>query len=26
VHAGQRCVWVKGRVGRGSVSKGWILC
>ncbi|MFJ8533279.1 hypothetical protein [Streptomyces sp. NPDC093591] len=26
VHAGQRCVWVKGRVGSGSVSKGWILC
>ena len=26
VHAGQRCVWVKGKVGRGSVSKGWILC
>ncbi|MGW1954102.1 hypothetical protein ACWCPI_15305 [Streptomyces sp. NPDC001920] len=26
VHAGQRCVRVEGRVGRGSVSKGWILC
>lgn len=26
VHAGQRCVWVTGRVGSGSVSKGWILC
>ncbi|MBV7698649.1 hypothetical protein [Streptomyces sp. TRM70350] len=26
VHAGQRCVWVKGSVGRGSVSSGWILC
>ncbi len=26
VHAGHRCVWVKGRVGSGSVSKGWILC
>ncbi|MCZ0989075.1 hypothetical protein [Streptomyces diastatochromogenes] len=26
VHAGQRCVWVKGVVGRGSVSSGWILC
>ncbi|MEV5429756.1 hypothetical protein [Streptomyces sp. NPDC052701] len=26
VYAGQRCVWVKGRVGRGSVSSGWILC
>lgn len=27
VHAGHRCVWVKGRVGRGSVSSGgWILC
>ncbi|GAB2743025.1 hypothetical protein [Streptomyces bullii] len=26
VHAGQRCVWIKGRVGRGSVSSGWILC
>ncbi|GAA3303760.1 hypothetical protein [Streptomyces cinereospinus] len=26
VHAGQRCVWVKGSVGRGSVSSGRILC
>ena len=27
VHAGQRCVWVKGRVGGGSYdSEGWILC
>ncbi|MEU9155571.1 hypothetical protein AB0D59_34715 [Streptomyces sp. NPDC048417] len=26
VHAGHRCVWVKGAVGRGSVSSGWILC
>lgn len=26
VHAGYRCVWVKGSVGRGSVSSGWILC
>ncbi|MFJ8469503.1 hypothetical protein [Streptomyces swartbergensis] len=26
VHAGRRCVWLKGRVGRGSVSSGWILC
>ena len=26
VHAGQRCVWVKGAVGRDSVSSGWILC
>jgi hypothetical protein len=26
VHAGHRCVWVKGRVGNGSVSKGWVLC
>ncbi|MGW1540384.1 hypothetical protein ACWCPM_09080 [Streptomyces sp. NPDC002309] len=26
VHAGQRCVWVKGTVGRGSVSSGWTLC
>ncbi|MDI9834930.1 MULTISPECIES: hypothetical protein [unclassified Streptomyces] len=26
VHAGHRCVWVKGKVGSGSVSKGWILC
>ena len=26
VHAGHRCVWVKGQVGRGSVSSGWILC
>ncbi|MFI5975015.1 hypothetical protein [Streptomyces sp. NPDC051452] len=26
VHAGHRCVWVKGTVGRYSVSSGWILC
>ena len=26
VHAGHRCVWVKGSVGGDSVSSGWILC
>ncbi|WP_432133139.1 MULTISPECIES: hypothetical protein [unclassified Streptomyces] len=26
VHAGRRCVWVRGSVGGGSVSSGWILC
>ncbi|GHB22708.1 hypothetical protein GCM10010377_10680 [Streptomyces viridiviolaceus] len=26
VYAGQRCVWVKGAVARGSVSSGRILC
>ncbi len=26
VHAGKRCVWVRGTVSRGSVSSGWILC
>ncbi|MFF9806114.1 hypothetical protein ACF1G5_13450 [Streptomyces coeruleorubidus] len=26
VHAGRRCVWLKGRVGQSSVSSGWILC
>ncbi|MET8449804.1 hypothetical protein [Streptomyces sp. NPDC005209] len=26
VHAGHRCVWVKGSVGQGTVSSGWILC
>ncbi|MFD8813068.1 hypothetical protein ACFV23_16665 [Streptomyces sp. NPDC059627] len=26
VHAGHRCVWVKGTVGGSSVSSGWILC
>ncbi|MFE0131190.1 hypothetical protein ACFWY6_06355 [Streptomyces sp. NPDC059037] len=26
VHAGRRCVWVKGTVGSGSTSSGWILC
>ncbi|MER5548101.1 hypothetical protein ACWDBD_05785 [Streptomyces sp. NPDC001118] len=26
VHAGQRCVWIRGSVGSGSVSSGWILC
>jgi hypothetical protein len=25
-HAGRRCVWVRGSVGSGSVSSGWILC
>ncbi|AVH58620.1 MULTISPECIES: hypothetical protein [Streptomyces] len=26
VHAGRRCVRVKGSVGSGSVDSGWILC
>ncbi|MDW4907540.1 hypothetical protein RB628_19850 [Streptomyces sp. ADMS] len=26
VHAGRRQVWVKGAVGRGGVSSGWIRC
>lgn len=26
VHAGRRCVWIQGEVGRGGVSSGWILC
>ncbi|MFJ2773484.1 hypothetical protein [Streptomyces sp. NPDC087300] len=26
VHAGHRCVWVTGKIGRGAVSSGWILC
>jgi hypothetical protein len=26
VHAGHRCVWVKGAVGGSSASSGWILC
>ncbi|MFF6995179.1 hypothetical protein ACFY93_09500 [Streptomyces sp. NPDC008313] len=26
VHAGHRCVRVRGSVGPGSVSTGWILC
>jgi hypothetical protein len=26
VHAGRRQVWIKGAVGRGSVSSGWIRC
>ncbi|QZZ27963.1 MULTISPECIES: hypothetical protein [unclassified Streptomyces] len=26
VHAGHRCVRVEGRVGRGEVKSGWILC
>ncbi|WP_320779062.1 hypothetical protein [Streptomyces sp. CRN 30] len=26
VHAGRRCVWVQGEVGRGGVSSGWTLC
>ncbi|MFI7013479.1 hypothetical protein [Streptomyces sp. NPDC050164] len=25
-HAGRRCVWLKGRVGQGVFSSGWILC
>ncbi|KUO14227.1 hypothetical protein AQJ58_01305 [Streptomyces sp. DSM 15324] len=25
-HAGHRCVRVKGSVGPGSISTGWILC
>lgn len=24
--AGGRCVWVRGSVGSGNVSSGWILC
>ncbi|MGI5455023.1 hypothetical protein ACQEWB_17955 [Streptomyces sp. CA-249302] len=26
VHAGHRCVRIKGSVGSGKVSSGWILC
>jgi hypothetical protein len=26
VYAGHRCVRIKGTVGSGSVSSGWILC
>ncbi|MFE1246414.1 hypothetical protein [Streptomyces sp. NPDC058735] len=26
VHAGRRCVWLKGRVGAGTYSSGWVLC
>ncbi|QTD98687.1 hypothetical protein [Streptomyces cyanogenus] len=26
VHAGHRCVWIRGAVGRYSVSSGWTLC
>ncbi|MGQ4383210.1 hypothetical protein [Streptomyces sp. SAS_270] len=26
VHAGHRCVWIKGAVGSSKVSSGWILC
>ena len=26
VHAGRRCVWVKGTISGRSVSSGWILC
>jgi hypothetical protein len=26
VHAGRRCVWLKGKVGRSTFSSGWILC
>ncbi|GGX53893.1 hypothetical protein [Streptomyces fructofermentans] len=26
VHAGHRCVWLRGAVGSGSISSGWILC
>ncbi|MET8562537.1 hypothetical protein ABZV75_18730 [Streptomyces flaveolus] len=26
VHAGHRCVWIRGSVGSYSVSSGWILC
>ncbi|MGW0864517.1 hypothetical protein [Streptomyces sp. NPDC002611] len=25
VHAGRRSVWLKGKVGRGAFSSGWIL-
>ncbi|ANP55204.1 hypothetical protein J2Z21_003296 [Streptomyces griseochromogenes] len=26
VHAGHRCVWLKGSVDGRSVSSGWIMC
>ncbi|MEV0243964.1 hypothetical protein AB0I06_29190 [Streptomyces sp. NPDC050674] len=26
VHAGRRCVWLKGQVGRGKLTSGWIMC
>ncbi|WP_225831976.1 hypothetical protein [Streptomyces sp. NK08204] len=26
VHAGHRCVWIKGAVGSDSVNSDWILC
>ncbi|MEU6093410.1 hypothetical protein [Streptomyces sp. NPDC047079] len=26
VHVGHRCVWIRGAVGSGSVSSGWIMC
>lgn len=26
VYSGHRCVWLRGSVGTGSVSSGWILC
>ncbi|MDT0462554.1 MULTISPECIES: hypothetical protein [Streptomyces] len=26
VHAGHRCVWIRGSVGSSSVSSGWIMC
>ncbi|MBL1080539.1 hypothetical protein JK359_00870 [Streptomyces actinomycinicus] len=26
VNAGHRCVWIRGSVGRSTVSSGWILC
>ncbi|MER6451500.1 hypothetical protein ABT270_02450 [Streptomyces sp900105245] len=26
VHAGHRCVWIKGVVDHYAVSSGWILC
>ncbi|WP_225822753.1 hypothetical protein [Streptomyces naphthomycinicus] len=26
VHIGHRCVWIKGTVGRSTVSSGWIMC
>ncbi|TWV42697.1 hypothetical protein FRZ03_19280 [Streptomyces misionensis] len=26
VHAGHRCVWIRGSIGAESVSTGWILC
>ncbi|MEU6460809.1 hypothetical protein [Streptomyces sp. NPDC046976] len=26
VHAGHRCVWIRGAVGQNGVSSGWILC